>query len=115
MLLFAGDQDFICNYVGMESLIQKMEWNGAQGLGVRNLRTDFMDRMTIILRLDGRDEAVVCCRGAGGYLGRVTESVLRQSTCSSSPLLPRVHLNVHSRYLTRHTWYRMTCRMLRTT
>ncbi|KAL6309774.1 alpha/beta-hydrolase [Sparassis latifolia] len=33
MLLFAGDQDLICNYVGMESLIQAMTWNGATGLG----------------------------------------------------------------------------------
>lgn len=34
LLLFAGDQDLICNYVGMESLIQSMTWNGEKGLGV---------------------------------------------------------------------------------
>ncbi|KZT29372.1 alpha/beta-hydrolase [Neolentinus lepideus HHB14362 ss-1] len=33
VLLFAGDQDFICNYVGVEGLIQAMEWGGARGLG----------------------------------------------------------------------------------
>ncbi|KZT05556.1 alpha/beta-hydrolase [Laetiporus sulphureus 93-53] len=33
MMLFAGDQDFICNYVGIESLIQAMTWNGETGLG----------------------------------------------------------------------------------
>lgn len=33
-MLFAGDQDFICNYMGIESLIQNMEWNGEKGLGV---------------------------------------------------------------------------------
>ncbi|KZT71626.1 alpha/beta-hydrolase [Daedalea quercina L-15889] len=33
MLLFAGDQDLICNYIGIENLIQAMTWNGATGLG----------------------------------------------------------------------------------
>jgi carboxypeptidase D len=35
VLLFAGDQDLICNYVGLEAMMQAMEWNGAKGLGVR--------------------------------------------------------------------------------
>lgn len=35
VLLFAGDQDFICNYLGQESLIQALTWNGGTGLGVR--------------------------------------------------------------------------------
>jgi carboxypeptidase D len=34
ILLFAGDQDFICNYMGIESMIQAMTWNGGTGLGV---------------------------------------------------------------------------------
>lgn len=34
ILLFAGDQDFICNYMGIESMIQAMTWGGAKGLGV---------------------------------------------------------------------------------
>lgn len=34
ILLFAGDQDLICNYVGIENLIQDMTWNGMKGLGV---------------------------------------------------------------------------------
>lgn len=34
VLIFAGDQDLICNYVGLEAMIQAMEWNGAKGLGV---------------------------------------------------------------------------------
>ncbi|KAJ7506610.1 Alpha/Beta hydrolase protein [Mycena galericulata] len=33
VLIFAGDQDLICNYVGLEAMIQALEWNGAQGLG----------------------------------------------------------------------------------
>ena len=35
VMLFAGDQDFICNYLGQESLIQALAWNGGTGLGVR--------------------------------------------------------------------------------
>lgn len=35
VMLFAGDQDYICNYVGQESLIQALTWNGGTGLGVR--------------------------------------------------------------------------------
>jgi carboxypeptidase D len=34
VLLFAGDQDFICNYMGIESMIKAMTWNGGTGLGV---------------------------------------------------------------------------------
>ncbi|KAF8841565.1 carboxypeptidase KEX1 [Paxillus ammoniavirescens] len=33
VLLFAGDQDFICNYMGIESMIKSMTWNGEMGLG----------------------------------------------------------------------------------
>ena len=30
-ILFSGDQDFICNHLGTEELIQNMEWNGGKG------------------------------------------------------------------------------------
>ncbi|KAF9035088.1 alpha/beta-hydrolase [Hymenopellis radicata] len=33
VLIFAGDQDIICNYVGLESMIAGMTWNGETGLG----------------------------------------------------------------------------------
>ncbi|RPD66874.1 alpha/beta-hydrolase [Lentinus tigrinus ALCF2SS1-7] len=33
VMLFVGDQDLICNYVGIESMIQAMTWNGETGLG----------------------------------------------------------------------------------
>ena len=41
VMLFAGDQDLICNYVGMESMMQAMTWNGATGLGVSSLAYRF--------------------------------------------------------------------------
>jgi carboxypeptidase D len=34
ILLFVGDQDFICNYMGIENMIKAMTWNGGTGLGV---------------------------------------------------------------------------------
>ena len=34
VMLFVGDQDLICNYVGIESMVQAMTWNGETGLGV---------------------------------------------------------------------------------
>ena len=51
VLLFAGDQDLICNYVGQESLIQSLIWNGGTGLGVR---TDYFFPMTPNLIVFGR-------------------------------------------------------------
>ncbi|KAJ3760841.1 Alpha/Beta hydrolase protein [Lentinula raphanica] len=33
VLIFAGDQDLICNYIGMEAMINALTWNGATGLG----------------------------------------------------------------------------------
>jgi len=35
VLIFAGDQDLICNYLGLENMIKNMSWNGGTGLGVR--------------------------------------------------------------------------------
>ena len=34
VLMFAGDQDLICNYVGLEAMMKSMTWNGGTGLGV---------------------------------------------------------------------------------
>ena len=33
-LLFVGDQDLICNYIGIENMIKALIWNGGTGLGV---------------------------------------------------------------------------------
>jgi len=43
MLIFAGDQDLICNYVGLESMIQALTWNGATGLGEVETQTWSVD------------------------------------------------------------------------
>ncbi|CAG7848349.1 Pheromone-processing carboxypeptidase KEX1; AltName: Full=Carboxypeptidase D; Flags: Precursor [Serendipita indica DSM 11827] len=33
VMLFAGDQDVICNYVGQEKLLERLRWGGAVGMG----------------------------------------------------------------------------------
>ncbi|KAF9481873.1 pheromone-processing carboxypeptidase KEX1 [Pholiota conissans] len=33
ILIFAGDQDLICNYIGLENMIKALNWNGETGLG----------------------------------------------------------------------------------
>lgn len=43
MLVFAGDQDLICNYLGLENMIKNLTWNGATGLGVRLHGFSFID------------------------------------------------------------------------
>lgn len=34
VLLFSGDQDFICNHLGTEAMIDKMIWNGGKGFEI---------------------------------------------------------------------------------
>ena len=34
IMLFAGDEDLICNYKGIERLIGDLTWNGEQGMAV---------------------------------------------------------------------------------
>ncbi|KAF8645522.1 hypothetical protein AX16_007806 [Volvariella volvacea WC 439] len=43
VLIFAGDQDLICNYVGMEAMIQAMTWNGETGFGTVQTQTWTVD------------------------------------------------------------------------
>ncbi|TFY75442.1 hypothetical protein EWM64_g8571 [Hericium alpestre] len=43
VLIFAGDQDYICNYVGQEAMIQAMTWNGETGLGQVETQTWTVD------------------------------------------------------------------------
>lgn len=61
VLLFAGDQDFICNYMGIEAMIRAMGWNGGTGLGVSG--TFFL---SFFCRLGGAEAdligLVLCCR-----------------------------------------------------
>jgi len=45
LLIYAGDQDFICNYMGIESMIQNMEWNGGKGLGTVETKSWSVDNV----------------------------------------------------------------------
>ena len=94
IMLFAGDQDLICNYVGIEALISALTWNGGTGLGTvqtqswtvdgtpagtwvtsRNLTYVKVGNVpTVPFRLSGLIQTVL-------DLQRFTYGTLRQSTC----------------------------------
>lgn len=40
-MLFAGDEDLICNYKGIERLIGDLTWNGEQGMTVSRFLVQF--------------------------------------------------------------------------
>lgn len=46
VLLFSGDKDLICNHVGTEAMIERLQWNGGKGFeaspGVQNAKQDWM-------------------------------------------------------------------------
>ena len=69
VLIFAGDQDLICNYVGLENMIQGLTWNGATGLGVRLERFSFDVEDTLTPPVDGRNADLDCGWQIGRYMG----------------------------------------------
>ncbi len=44
VMLFAGDEDLICNYVGIERTIARMKWSGEQGLSVSDQLVDTVEK-----------------------------------------------------------------------
>ena len=34
VMLFAGAEDLICNYKGIEKVVENLSWDGLQGMGV---------------------------------------------------------------------------------
>jgi len=71
VLLFAGDQDFICNYLGQESLIQALTWNGGTGLGV-STGSPLLTTNIIILTGSGNPN-LDCWRHTGWNVGLLEE------------------------------------------
>ena len=69
VLIFAGDQDLICNYVGLENMIQGLTWNGATGLGVRLERFSFDVEYTLTPPVDGRNADLDRGWKVGRHLG----------------------------------------------
>lgn len=53
VLLFAGDQDYICNYIGIEKLIDDLEWKGAKGFQVSSKQLQpCLDEIQLLKRHD---------------------------------------------------------------
>lgn len=49
VLLFAGDKDLICNWIGVERVIQNLEWGGEKGWGVSIERHGLVVRQGALL------------------------------------------------------------------
>lgn len=52
--MFVGDQDLICNYIGIENMIKALTWNGQTGLGVCcpcSLAYSYPDNINNVVRL----------------------------------------------------------------
>ena len=75
VLIFAGDQDLICNYVGLEAMIKEMTWNGAKGLGVGGSLANIHFTYHA-LTIDCRNAIVDCEQCPGRNLGLFKKSDL---------------------------------------
>lgn len=47
ILLFAGDADLMCNWVGIENMIKDLQWNGSKGFGVNATSKDWFVNGTL--------------------------------------------------------------------
>lgn len=52
VMLFAGDQDLICNHIGIERLVDNLQWGGAKGLGVSSSLLSRTERVSSVSRAD---------------------------------------------------------------
>lgn len=78
VMIFAGDQDLICNYVGLENMMQSMTWNGATGLGVRlNLLRALRERISPV-SVDCTNTVMVRRRLTSGHMGELPQPDLRE-------------------------------------
>jgi carboxypeptidase D len=73
VLLFAGDQDLICNYVGQESVIQSLTWNGGKGLGVCTGTSPSLQKLELNVSIGSRNSDLDRRRHAGWYMGFLAE------------------------------------------
>jgi hypothetical protein len=78
ILIFAGDQDLICNYVGLENMIKNLTWNGATGLGVSSPYFS-TGNLILFLIVGWYTNAIIQCRfKACWYLGYGKKPDLRE-------------------------------------
>ncbi len=85
VLLFAGDQDLICNYVGQESIIQSLTWNEGTGLGVCIGTSLPLQSPGLTISAESRNSDLDRRRHACWYMGFLAESDICEG---SIPLVP---------------------------
>lgn len=95
VMLFVGDRDFICNYVGMEGLIKEMTWNGRKGLGTVKTESWVVDGTP-----------------AGTWVESRNLTYVKVSILMHSVQYPNLS---YSRSSTHHTWHHSTSPISRMT
>lgn len=79
ILLFAGDKDFICNHLGIERLIEALEWNGSMGFGVST--REITPLRALKISTERQDTRLDRKRNRRWNLGRREESHICQGRC----------------------------------
>jgi hypothetical protein len=105
VLIFAGDQDLICNYVGLENMIKNLGWNGATGLGVGFVFFVVPLKHFDFLLVGGYTNTTVQCRfKAGWHLGYGKKFDLREGT-SANLIIVFFSYSLYFSSSTRPIWY----------
>mgnify|MGYP000138460064 CR=1 FL=1 len=81
ILIFAGDQDLICNHIGLERMIENLEWLGKRGFGVSGYTICYPSEATdALFTFSGRplhcESAVVRQQLSSGNMEERPESYL---------------------------------------
>lgn len=89
-LLFVGDQDLICNYIGIENMINALIWNGGTGLGVCYF-VSLPSSAILTVSSDCTDTIMECQLVTCRHLGNLKKFDIRQGIylheIHSNPLL----------------------------
>lgn len=114
VLIFAGSEDLICNYAGLERMIENLTWNKGVGFGVSFLDTRrCWGSENPRWRLRKADmeterycEPMVSKRDAGRDVDELEESIICQSTFPAERTVNIGRIaNLSPRSLPRLTWF----------
>ena len=108
VLLFAGDQDLICNYVGQESMIQSLTWNGGKGLGVCTGNSSPLQTLELNDSLGSRNSDLGRRRHACWYMGFLAEFDICEGSNPRRNCFFSIKSSIHHRSLTHPIWPGMT-------
>lgn len=92
VLMFAGAEDLICNYVGIERMIDALEWNGLQGFGNATAQKWNLNGTEVGEWTDGRNLSYVKIHDASHMVGfdvpQVTNDMIMRFMGVDTALVP---------------------------